>query len=69
MEKPSTKRDRDLVNPKKQIEDYMRLTGLRAYQVADLAKVPRVSIYRYLKGKRDLKLSQWHSVEKLISKT
>jgi len=54
--------------PKKMIEAYMRRTGLKAYQVADLAKVPRVTIYRFLSGNKDLRLSQWRSVEKLITR-
>lgn len=45
---------------------YMKRTGLKAYQVADLAKVPRVAIYRFLAGSKDLKLKQWRSVARLI---
>lgn len=52
--------------PRKMIEAYMKRTGLKAYQIADLARVPRVSVYRFLSGKKDLKLSQWRSVERLI---
>ena len=54
--------------PKKKIEAYMKRTGLKAYQIADLAKIPRVSIYRFLSGSRDLKLSQWRSVLRLIDR-
>ena len=52
--------------PKRQIMAYMKKTGLKAYQIADLARVPRVSIYRFLSGSKDLKLAQWRSVEKII---
>ena len=45
---------------------HMKKTGLKAYQIADLARVPRVSIYRFLSGSKDLKLAQWRSVEKII---
>ena len=48
---------------------YMKRTGLKTYQVADLARVPRVSLYRFLSGKKDLRLSQWRSVEKIINRT
>jgi plasmid maintenance system antidote protein VapI len=54
--------------PKKMIEAYLRKTGLKAYQLADLVKVPRVSIYRFLSGSKDLKLAQWRSVERLITR-
>jgi predicted transcriptional regulator len=54
--------------PKRIIEAYMRRTGLKAYQVADLARVPRVSIYRFLSGSKDLKLSQWRNVEKIVTR-
>lgn len=53
-------------DPRKMILAYMKRTGLKAYQLADLAKVPRVSLYRFLSGKHDLRLSQWRSVEKII---
>jgi predicted transcriptional regulator len=53
-------------DPKRMIMAYMKKTGLKAYQVADLARVPRVSLYRFLSGAKDLKLAQWHSVEKII---
>lgn len=55
-------------DPKKQLENYIKITGLRPYQIADLAKVPRVALYRFLSGTRDLKLAQWHNVERLINK-
>ncbi len=54
--------------PKRMIEAYMRRTGLKAYQVADLARVPRVTLYRFLSGSKDMRLSQWRSVEKLIQR-
>ncbi len=54
--------------PRKMIEAYMRRTGLKAYQVADLAKIPRVTIYRFLSGNKDLRLAQWRSVERLIDR-
>lgn len=55
-------------DPKKKIEAYMKRTGLKPYQIADLSKVPRVSIYRFLSGSRDLKLAQWRSVSRIIDR-
>jgi predicted transcriptional regulator len=55
-------------DPKRKIEAYMKRTGLKAYQVADLCSIPRVSIYRFLSGSRDLKLAQWRSVSRLIDR-
>ena len=56
-------------DPKRMIMAYMKRTGLKTYQVADLAQVPRVSLYRFLSGKKDLRLAQWRSVERIINRT
>jgi antitoxin component HigA of HigAB toxin-antitoxin module len=55
-------------DPRKMIEAYMKRTGLKAYQLADLSRVPRVSVYRFLAGKKDLKLEQWRRLERLVAR-
>ena len=50
------------------VNRYLQKTGLKAYLLADMAKVPRTSLYRWLKGNGDLPLSQWDKIEKIINK-
>jgi len=54
--------------PKGQIVEYLRKTGLKAYHLADLAKISRPSIYKFLNGQMDLKLKTWVKIEKVINK-
>jgi len=60
MEKSITKREKT--------EAFLGKTGLKIYQLADLAKVPRTTLYRWVKGWNDIKLSQWEKLEKVITR-
>ncbi len=51
---------------KTEIENYLDRTGLKAYQLADLADVTRSSIYRYLKGEQDLVLATAEKIKRII---
>ena len=53
---------------KTQIQNYLDRTGIKAYQLADLAKVTRSSLYRFLNGKQDLVLKNAEKIKKIISK-
>lgn len=53
---------------KRAVETYLQQTGLKLYQLADLARVPRKSMYRFMSGDQDLKLGQWKRLEKLIDR-
>jgi len=53
---------------KTEIKLYLDKTGIKAYQLADLAKVTRSSLYRYLNGKQDLVLSNAEKIRKIINK-
>jgi len=50
---------------KKHLED----TGLKAYQLADLATIPRSSIYRYLNKEQDLVFRNVEKVKKAMELT
>lgn len=54
---------------KTEIEKYLKKTGLKAYQLADLAKVERSIIYRYLAGQRDMMLKNATKIQKIIGKS
>jgi plasmid maintenance system antidote protein VapI len=53
---------------KKDMEKYLKKTGLKPYQLADLAKVNRSIVYRYLNGQRDLMLGTAEKIRKVIGK-
>jgi predicted transcriptional regulator len=53
---------------KKQTIEYLKKTGLKAYHLADLARVPRPSLYKWLNYGRDLKLATWEKIRKVIEK-
>lgn len=37
-----------------QIRQYLKKTGLKPYRLADMARVPRPTIYRFLNAERDI---------------
>lgn len=39
---------------REQIRQYLKKTGMKPYKLADMAKVPRPTIYRFLDGERDV---------------
>lgn len=51
-----------------EIRSYLTKSGLKLYQLAELARVPSKSLYRFMKYDGDLKLEYWRKIEKLISK-
>jgi plasmid maintenance system antidote protein VapI len=53
---------------KQQIIDYLEKTGLKPYQLADLAKVPRPTVYRFIKGEREMYASTIDKLMKIINK-
>jgi len=53
---------------KRQVINYLTKTGLPPYKLALLAGIPNGTFYNWLRGKGDLKLSQWIELEKLIRK-
>ena len=56
------------MKPKTQVANYLEKTGLPPYKLAILAGIPNGTFYNWLRGKGDLKLSQWIALEKLINK-
>lgn len=53
---------------KKTIMKYLKRTGLKPYQLADMAGVPRPTIYRYLKGEREIMLSTAEKLTRIVGK-
>lgn len=53
-------------DPKKIINDYMRATGLKAYQLAGFAGITPQSLYFYLQGKRDIMMSTWAKLQRYM---
>ena len=60
MEKFKTKKEK--------VALYAKKTGIKIYQLADLAQMPRTSLYRWVKGNGDIKLSQWERLDKIINR-
>ena len=56
------------MNEIQSINIFLNRTGLRVYHLADLAHVPRKSLYRFMRGEADIKLAQWRRIEKIISR-
>jgi len=52
-----------------QIKKHLEDTGLKAYQLADLANIPRSSLYRYLNKEQDLVFRNAEKVKKAIELT
>ncbi len=51
---------------KTEIKTYLKTSGLRIYQLADLANVTRSSLYRFMNDEQDLFLSVAEKVKKVI---
>ncbi len=51
---------------KTEIKNYLKDSGLKIYQLADLANITRSSLYRYMNGKQDLFLSMAEKVKKVM---
>jgi len=51
---------------KTEIKRYLERTGLKPYQLADLANITRSSLYRYLNGESDIFLSIAEKIKKVI---
>lgn len=42
------------MNLKQELEQFLKDSGLKPYQLADEAKLPPSVVYRFLKGERDV---------------
>jgi len=51
---------------KQKIRAYLKKTGLKIYQLEDMAKVPRAVIYRYLRGERSISLKSFEKIWKIV---
>ena len=51
---------------KTEIKRYLERTGLKPYQLADLANITRSSLYRYLNNEQDIFLSIAEKIKKVI---
>lgn len=49
-----------------QIRQFLARTGLKPYQLADLAKIPRPTAYRFLNGERDITLTTAEMLKKAM---
>ncbi len=52
-----------------EIKNHLQDTGLKAYQLADLANIPRSSLYRYLNKEQDLVFRNAEKVKKAMKLT
>ena len=52
----------------KQVEDYLKRTGLKRYQLEDLAGVPRTTIYKFVSGERNISLGTWLKIDRIINR-
>ena len=51
---------------KTEIKRYLENSGLKIYQLADLANITRSSLYRFMNDKQDLFLSVAEKIRKVI---
>jgi len=51
---------------KTEIKRYLENSGLKIYQLADLANITRSSLYRYMNNEQDLYLSMAEKIKKVI---
>jgi len=51
---------------KTEIKRYLENSGLKIYQLADLANITRSSLYRYMNGEQDLFLSVAEKLKKVM---
>ena len=51
---------------KTEIKRYLENSGLKIYQLADLAAITRSSLYRFMNDEQDLFLSVAEKVKKII---
>lgn len=53
---------------KTEIKRYLEHTGLKPYQLADLAGITRSSLYRFLNDEQDLYLAIAEKIRKVITR-
>ena len=51
---------------KTEIKRYLENSGLKIYQLADLANITRSSLYRYMNGEQDVFLSVAEKLKKVM---
>jgi len=51
---------------KETIISFLKVTGLKKYQLAELANISNPSLTRYLRGERDIRLETWDKINKAI---
>jgi plasmid maintenance system antidote protein VapI len=56
------------MKPKTEVTNYLKRSGLKKYQLADLAGIPRSSLYRWLNGQTVINLTTWMKLKRVLDR-
>jgi len=56
------------MKPIAQVNIWLEKTGIPVYRLADMAGIPRSTMYNFVKAKGNLTIDQWEKIRKIIDK-